>query len=115
MLQLAHKLAGAIDAGVGRHVRRPAVQLCPGSLGPPALEGARPAREQLSPRSARCAHGRVVDFYNLRRYHESLSNLTVADICFSRGQTILTREGKHDAAALLNPSRTFNAMDQTLS
>jgi putative transposase len=32
-----------------------------------------------------------VDFYNTRRYHESLGNLTPADIYFGRGPAILTR------------------------
>jgi putative transposase len=32
-----------------------------------------------------------VDYYNLRRYHESLNNLAPADVYFGRGQTILTR------------------------
>jgi putative transposase len=32
-----------------------------------------------------------VDYYNLRRYHESLNNLPPADLFFGRGQTILTR------------------------
>ncbi len=32
-----------------------------------------------------------VDYYNLRRYHESLNNLTPADVYFGRGQAILTR------------------------
>lgn len=37
--------------------------------------------------------GTFVDHYNHRRYHESLGNLTPADIYFGRGQTILqTRE-----------------------
>jgi putative transposase len=33
--------------------------------------------------------GRFVDHFNHRRYHESLSNLTPADVYFGRGQTIL--------------------------
>jgi transposase InsO family protein len=32
-----------------------------------------------------------VDYYNTRRYHESLNNLTPADIYFGRAQTILSR------------------------
>ena len=30
-----------------------------------------------------------VDHYNHRRYHESLNNLTPADVYFGRGQTVL--------------------------
>jgi putative transposase len=32
-----------------------------------------------------------VDYYNSRRFHESLNNLTPADVYFGRGPTILTR------------------------
>jgi putative transposase len=32
-----------------------------------------------------------VAYYNTRRYHESLSNLTPADVYSGRGQAILTR------------------------
>ena len=32
---------------------------------------------------------KFVDHYNHRRYHESLSNLTPADVYFGRGSTIL--------------------------
>jgi hypothetical protein len=32
-----------------------------------------------------------VEYYNRRRYHESLDNLTPADVYFGRAQTILTR------------------------
>src|SRR5213083_3418908 len=37
---------------------------------------------------------RFVDHYNHRRYHESLQNLTPADVYFGRGQTILLQRGR---------------------
>jgi hypothetical protein len=33
--------------------------------------------------------GAFVEYYNHRRYHESLNNITPADAYFGRGQTIL--------------------------
>lgn len=33
--------------------------------------------------------GAFVDDFNHRRYHESLVNLTPADVCFARGQAIV--------------------------
>ena len=39
-----------------------------------------------------------VDFYNTRRYHESLGNLTPADIYFGRGSVISHEEAKHQTS-----------------
>jgi hypothetical protein len=35
--------------------------------------------------------GRFVEYCNRQRYHESLKNLTPADVYFGRGQTILLK------------------------
>ncbi len=44
-----------------------------------------------------------VDHYNHRRYHESLDNLTPADVYFGRGQTILNRKRK-DQTKTIEPA-----------
>jgi len=38
--------------------------------------------------------GGFVDYYNHDRYHESLSNLTPADVYFGRGESILEERRK---------------------
>ncbi|MBT77149.1 MAG: transposase [Chromatiales bacterium] len=37
---------------------------------------------------------KFVDHYNHQRYHESLKNLTPADVYFGRGQSILAKREK---------------------
>jgi putative transposase len=36
--------------------------------------------------------GKFVNYYNHERYHESLNNLTPADVYYGRGQTIPNRK-----------------------
>jgi len=40
------------------------------------------------------AVGTFVEHYNHRRYHESLGNLTPADLCYGRGNDILNERRK---------------------
>jgi hypothetical protein len=64
-----------------------------------------------------------VGHYNLRRYHQSLNNLTPADLYFGRGETILTRSSNIKRQTLAQRRRlhystaaaTSTQMDQILS
>jgi len=52
----------------------------------------------------------LVDHYNLRRHHESLDNLTPADVYFGRGQRILKRREEIKWRAIQHRRRNhFNA------
>jgi putative transposase len=64
-----------------------------------------------------------VDYYNTRRYHESLHNLTPADVYCGRGHSILKRRGtiRRETIELsrrlhqLATASTSTLMGQTLS
>ena len=45
-----------------------------------------------------------VGHYNYHRYHESLGNLTPADVYFRRGQTILLKKRKDQTKDATNPA-----------
>jgi putative transposase len=62
---------------------------------------------------------RFVDYYNYERYHESLNNLTPADVYYGRGQAILDKREKIKQQTLAmrrqvyydNQSRNLNLMN----
>jgi len=60
------------------------------------------AGKLLSARRPRTRIDAFVDHYNHRRYHESLDNLTPADVYFGRGQTILLERERIKRATLQN-------------
>ena len=68
-----------VGVDVGSCVHSVAVGLADGSL----LEN------YYLPGDLKAQIGRFVSHYNHRRYHESLQNLTPADVYFGRGQSIL--------------------------
>jgi transposase InsO family protein len=46
--------------------------------------------------------GAFIDHYNNRRYHESLGNLTPADVYFGRGNEILKQRKRIKQQTILN-------------
>jgi transposase InsO family protein len=52
------------------------------------------------PQELETAIGQFVDFYNNRRYHESLNNLTPNDVYFGRGEQILKKRADIKAKTL---------------
>src|SRR5262249_31640383 len=86
-----------------------------------------PAGQLLPARTARTQHRAVrqlLRYYNNCRYHESLDNLTPADVYFGRGQALLERRERSnekpsskDAACISRQSQPepSNQMSQTFS
>jgi len=58
------------------------------------LEKPHPVGKPLLPGRYGSADQTFVDHYNHRRYHESINNLTSADVDFGRGQSILKQREK---------------------
>ena len=50
-----------------------------------------PRLSRILPGDLEACIGRFVEHHNHQRYHESLNNLTPADVYFGRGQTILLK------------------------
>jgi len=60
-----------------------------------------------SPGRLRAAMAAFIDFYNHRRYHEGLDNVTPADVYYGRRQAILARRKERQAATLAR-RRAYN-------
>ena len=80
------------------------------------------ARELYLPDDLKAQIARFIERYNHRRYHESLQNLTPADVYFGRGRTILLererikrdtirqRRLKHQLKAALSQTQTSQSL-----
>jgi hypothetical protein len=52
------------------------------------------------PQELEMAIEQFVDYYNNKRYHESLKNLTPNDVCFGKGDKILKKRAELKAYSL---------------
>jgi hypothetical protein len=55
-----------------------------------------------------------VNFYNNQRYHESLNNLTPADVYFGRSEQILRKRTLIKNKTLINRRKNYIIQKQTL-
>ena len=53
-----------------------------------------------SPEALRAAMAEFIEFYNHRRYHEGIGNVTPADVYFGRREEILERRKEQKQATL---------------
>ena len=53
-----------------------------------------------SPEALRAAMAEFIEFYNYRRYHEGIDNVTPADVYFGRREEILKRRQEQKQATL---------------
>jgi transposase InsO family protein len=58
-----------------------------------------------SPEELTAAIGRFVTYYNYERYHESLDNLTPADVYFGRKKEVLSKREKIKRMTLMQRRR----------
>src|ERR1700681_2500009 len=89
-------------AGRARHDPHPRQTLSPDDPGqdralPPLHEKPDPARELLLPGQLERRLTEFVDYYNSRRYHESLNNLTPADVLLRSWSNHSDTEGNYQA------------------
>jgi len=64
-----------------------------------------------SPEQLEAEIAAFVDFYNNRRYHESLNNLTPADVYFGRGDEILRKRKKIKQQTMIQRSIESNLLN----
>ena len=70
----------------------------------PGFVGKLLSTEELEPRISK-----LVNDYHHERYHESLDNLTPADVSYGRGQTILKRRERFKLKTLAMQKQNYYA------
>ena len=68
---------------------------------------------KFAPEELEAALKKFVERYNNERYHESLNNLTPADIYFGRGEMILKEREKLKKIAIINRRNEYQKIKLT--